>query len=449
MEQQLPSPSSLLITRRKSELIVPAITTPREIKHLSDIDDRDGLRFHISNLFFYEYNPSMEGVDPTKVIKDGLSKTLVFYYPLTGRLIKGPNGKLMVNCNGEGILFTDAYANVELEMLGEFIKPPCPYLEDLLYNVPSSDGIIDCPLMLIQVTRFSCGGFALAVRVNHIMCDAFGLVLFLNAVTDFVKFKAFSPSILPVWQRDILNARPSPCITCKHSEFEEEIESTNAWLTMEKELIQRSFFFGEEEIEAIRDQVPQIHRSSGRFELLTSFLWKHRTISLNLNPEEIVRMTYFITIREKFEHLKIPNGYYGNAFAFPTAVTKAGFLTSYPLTYALELIKKAKNQVNEEYFRSMVDLMVIKGRPGITQSWNFGISNTFHVGFDKVDFGWGEPKYGGPVRADSFFSFFVACKNNKGKKGILVTINLPPKAMEIFEDVIYKLTLNVKKLSKL
>lgn len=301
-------------------------------------------------------------------------------------------------------------------------------------------------MLLEQVTRFRCGGFVVGVRVNHIMADAFGLVLFLNAVTDFVKFKASAPSILPVWQRDILNARPTPCITCKHFEFEEEIESTNAWLKMEKELIQRSFFFGEEEIEAIRDQVSPIHRSSGRFELLTSFLWKHRTISLNLNPEETVRMTYFVTIRGRFENLKIPHGYYGNAFAFPAAVAKAGFLSTYPLTYALELIKKAKNQVNEEYVRSMVDLMVIKERPGITQSWNFGISNTFHVGFDKVDFGWGEPKYGGAPNADSFFSFFVACKNNKGKKGILISINLPPGAMERFEDDIHKLTLNVKKL---
>ncbi|KAJ8555274.1 hypothetical protein K7X08_012770 [Anisodus acutangulus] len=443
--EQLSPPLALPVIRHESELIVPATTTPREIKHLSDIDDREGLRFHISNLFFYEHNPSMEGIDPAKVIKDGLAKALVFYYPLAGRLIEGPNGKHIVNCNGEGILFTDANAYVELEMLGESIKPPCPYLEDLLYNVPGSDGIIHCPLMLIQVTRFTCGGFAVAVRVNHMMIDAFGLVLFLNAVTDFVKFKASAPSIIPVWQRNILNARIPPCITCKHPEFEEDIESKNAWLNLENELIQRSFFFGAEEIEAIRNQVSPIHRSSGRFELLTSFLWRHRTISLNLNPEEIVRMTYFVTARGRFEHLKIPHGYYGNAFACPAAVSKAGILSTYSLTYALELIKKAKNQVNEEYFRSMVDLMVIKDRPGITQSWNFCISNTANVGFDKVDFGWGEPKYGGAVKADSCFSFFVACKNNKGQNGILTTISLPPRAMERFEDAKYKLTSNVKR----
>ncbi|KAK4364800.1 hypothetical protein RND71_016158 [Anisodus tanguticus] len=447
--EQLPSPLALPVTRHESELIVPAATTPREIKHLSDIDDGKGVRFHISNLFFYEHNSSMEGIDPAKVIKDGLAKALVFYYPLAGRLIEGPNGKHIVNCNGEGILFTEANAYVELEMLGESIKPPCPYLEDLLYNVPGSDGIIHCSLMLIQVTRFICGGFAVAVRVNHTMVDAFGLVLFLNAVTDSVKFKASSPSILPVWQRDILNARIPPFITCKHPEFEEDIELENAWLKLEKELIERSFFFGEEEIEAIRNQVSPIHRSSGRFELLTSFLWRHRTISLDLNPEEIVRMTYFVTARGRFKDLKIPHGYYGNTFASPAAVSKAGILSTYSLTYALELIKKAKNQVNEEYFRSMLDLMVIKGRPGITRSGNFGISNIAHIGFDKVDFGWGEPIYGGAVKADSCFSFFVACKNNKGQKGILTTINLPPRAMEKFEDALCKLTSNIKKMAKL
>ncbi|KAM3397397.1 hypothetical protein P3S68_000909 [Capsicum galapagoense] len=393
----------------------------------------------------------MEGIDPAKVIKDALSKTLVFYYPLAGRLIEGPNGKLMVNCNGEGILFTEAYADVELEMLGESIKPPCPYLEDLLYNVPGSDRIIHCPLMLIQITRFTtCGRFAVAVRVNHIMVDAFGLVLFLNAVSDFVTCKASTvPFIMPVWQWEILNARTPPRITCKNREFEEKAESTNAWLVMERELIQRSFFFGQEEIESIRRQVSTIHRSNGRFELLTSFLWKYRTISLNLNPEEIVRMTYFVTVRGRFRHLKIPHGYYGNAYACPAAVSKSGILSTYPLTYALELIKKAKDQVNEEYFRSMVDLMVIKGRPGITQSWNFSISNTVHVGFDKVDFGWGEPKYGGAVKADSFFSFYVACKNNKGKRGILTTISLPPRAIERFQDAIDKLTSSVKEVPKL
>ncbi|XP_060196288.1 alcohol acyl transferase 1 allele GSc-like [Lycium barbarum] len=156
-----------------------------------------------------------------------------------------------------------------------------------------------------------------------------------------------------------------------------------------------------EDIEAIRDQVSPTHHSSGRFELLTSFLWKNRTIAVDLNSEEIVCMGPIVTARWRLINLKIPLGYYGNAFAIPGAVSKAGHISTYPLTYALELIKKAKNKVNEEYFRSPADLNVIKGRPNFIQAWKFVMSNIFNVGFDK-DFGWGEPKYGGVANAHSF-----------------------------------------------
>ncbi|KAI7989824.1 Methanol O-anthraniloyltransferase [Camellia lanceoleosa] len=61
--------------------------------------------------------------------------------------------------------------------------------------------------------------------------------------------------------------------------------------------------------------------------------------------------------------LNLPPGYYGNVFTYPAAMTKAGMLSMLPLGYALELVKKAKVQVSEEYFRSVADLMVIKGRP--------------------------------------------------------------------------------------
>lgn len=154
-------PLEILMTRHNPELVVPATKTPRERKHLSDIDDQRSLRFQIPILFFYKYNinPSLMKVinykDPAKVIKEGLSKTLVFYYPLAGRLIElESNKKLVVDCNGEGIFFIEADAHVELDKLGDNIRPPCPYLDQLLYNVPGSDGIIGCPLLLVQVNYY-------------------------------------------------------------------------------------------------------------------------------------------------------------------------------------------------------------------------------------------------------------------------------------------------------
>ncbi|KAJ6884251.1 hypothetical protein NC652_031294 [Populus alba x Populus x berolinensis] len=100
------SPSSLVfkVHRREPELIKPAKPTPHEFKLLSDIDDQEGFRFHIPLILFYRHNPSMQGKDPVKVIREAIAKTLVFYYPFAGRLREGHNRKLMVECTGEGYL---------------------------------------------------------------------------------------------------------------------------------------------------------------------------------------------------------------------------------------------------------------------------------------------------------------------------------------------------------
>ncbi|WMV40433.1 hypothetical protein MTR67_033818 [Solanum verrucosum] len=367
-----------------------------------------------------------KGKDPAKFIKDGLSKALVFYYPLAGRLIEGLNKKHMVNCNSEGIMFIEADANIELDKLGDSIKPPCPFLDLLLHNVPSCDGIIGCPLLLVQI-------------VNHTMMDGYGFKMFLNALIELIQ-GASTPSILPVWQRDLLSARSSPSITCTHHEFDEKIESKIAWESMKDKLIQQSFFFGNTEMEVIKNSVPSNYGCT-KFELLAALLWKCRTIALDLHPEEIVRLTYPINIRGKSLKNELPPSYYGNAFVTPSAVSKAGLLCSNPLTYAVELIKKVKDNINEEYIKSVIDLMVIKGRPELTKSWNFIVSDKKYVGFDEFDFGWGNPIFGGIPKATSFISVCVPIKNDKGEKGISIAINLPPLAMKKFQEVVYKMTL--------
>ena len=147
--------SSLVFTVRRNplELVAPASPTPHELKMLSDIDDQEGLRCHLPLVLFFRFHPSMAGKDPAQVIRQALAKTLVFYYPFAGRLREGPSDKLMVDCTGEGVLFIEADADVTLEQFGKDIHPPFPCFDELLYNVPGSDGIVDCSLILAQVLR--------------------------------------------------------------------------------------------------------------------------------------------------------------------------------------------------------------------------------------------------------------------------------------------------------
>ncbi|XP_059663072.1 methanol O-anthraniloyltransferase-like [Cornus florida] len=426
----------LTVVRHEAELVVPAKSTPNEIKQLSDIDDQEGLRFQVPVIMFYQKSPSMEGKDPVRVIREALAKTLVFYYPFAGRLFEASNRKLMVDCSGQGVLFIEADAIVGLHH--DMLQPPSPYLDQLLYNVPGSDGIIGCPLLLIQVTRFVCGGFVLALRLNHTMCDAAGLFQFLSTMGEFARGEANAPSVTPVWEREVFNARNPPRITCPHHEFEEVRDTSMAMDN--NNLIQRSFFFGHEELIALRKQLPPILGSCSKFEVITACLWRCRTIALQVDPDEIVRVSFTVTARVVNRGICVPPGFYGNAFVYPAALSTSEMLCRKPLRYAVELVKSAKGQMSEEYIKSVADLMVIKGRPLYTVAGNYIVSDTTRAGFDKLDFGWGNPVYGGIATAISLISFYVPFKNSKGEDGIVVPICLPPPVMERFKHELHKMT---------
>lgn len=96
----------------------------------------------------------MEGKDPVKVIREAIAKALVYYYPFAGRLREQASRKLVVDCTGEGVMFIEADADVTLKEFGDALQPPFPCFEELLYDVPGSDELLNCPLFLIQVHRY-------------------------------------------------------------------------------------------------------------------------------------------------------------------------------------------------------------------------------------------------------------------------------------------------------
>ncbi|KAK2365134.1 benzyl alcohol O-benzoyltransferase [Trifolium repens] len=194
------SPLIFTVQRSQPELVLPAVPTPREVKLLSDIDDQQGLRFNLPIIFVFRHKPSMIEKDPIKVLKHALSQTLVYYYPLAGRIREGARGKLMVDCTGEG-----------------------------------SEQIIDRPIRLIQVTRFKCGGFMLSISWNHTIGDASGLKQFMDAWAEMAR-GAYQPSIQPIWRRELLMARNPPHITCTHREYEQIILPPNIMKRFAKEL---------------------------------------------------------------------------------------------------------------------------------------------------------------------------------------------------------------------
>lgn len=144
------------VTRQNPELIPQAKPTPREFKPLSNIDVQEGFRFQIPVIQFYRRNPLMDGKDPVRVIRNAIAKALVFYYRFAGRLREVAYCKLVVECHGECVLFNEADAEVTLHEFGNALHPPFPCLDELLYDVPGNAGVLNCPLLLVQVYTISC-----------------------------------------------------------------------------------------------------------------------------------------------------------------------------------------------------------------------------------------------------------------------------------------------------
>ena len=242
-------------------------------------------------------------------------------------------------------------------------------------------------LCKVQVTRLRCGGFIFSMRANHTMCDAPGMIHFLNAIINMAQGLS-RPSLQPIWQRELLNARNPPRITHMHYEYEEVINTKDTLLmAMDKNnLVHPLFFFGPKEIRELWNKLPASLGDCTTFEVLAACVWRCHTIAFAVDPDEVVRLSCFINMRGK-RGFSVPPGYYRNAFACPASITKARMLCTNPLGYAIRLLKKAKMEMSIEYVKSVADLMVIKGRPSFTQPGNYFVLNLRRAGFGEIDFG--------------------------------------------------------------
>uniref|UniRef100_A0A0E0AE82 Uncharacterized protein n=1 Tax=Oryza glumipatula TaxID=40148 RepID=A0A0E0AE82_9ORYZ len=436
------------VRRGEPVLVTPAAPTPREVKALSDIDDGEGMRFYSSGIHLYRNNPAKKGQDPAMVIREALARALVPYYPLAGRLREEAGRKLVVECAGQGVMFAEADADLTADDFGDVQSPPFPCFERFILEsttVAGVEPVVGRPLLYIQVTRLRCGGFIFGQRFCHCVVDAPGGMQFEKAVCELARGAA-APSVSPSWGREMFMARDPPRPSYPHLEYREPAGGADRLLaTPPEDMVRVPFFFGPREIAGLRQHAPaSVRGACSRFELVAACIWRSRTAALGYAPGEEVRLSFIVNARGRAD-VPLPEGFYGNAFAYSVAATTAGELCGGDLGYALRLVKKAKSAVTYEYLQSVADLMVVAGRPLFALSRTYIVSDVSHAGFKSVDFGWGEAVYGGPAKGGEgpllgVTNYFSRSKNGKGEQSVVVPICLPKDAMDKFQLEVQALT---------
>lgn len=134
--------------------------------------------------------------------------------------------------------------------------------------------------------------------------------------------------------------------------------------------------------------------------------------------------------RSKFKE-PLPESYFGNLVTTTCCLTTAGELEELPISYTVERIRKACDQVDEDYVRSRIDYVDIY-RPRLASVGTLVISSWASLAYGSSDFGWGDPTQFGCGHLSRELCLFQP----EGEKGIAVVLTLPESCMSTFEKLI-------------
>ncbi|KAI6690713.1 hypothetical protein NL676_027541 [Syzygium grande] len=370
------------------------------------------------------------------VIKQALSRVLVHYYPLAGRLAKNSLGKLTVDCEKKlGVPFVEASANCDIEDMGDIKMLDSDILEKFVYRDPTEKMLEVTPLLTAQVTRFKCGGFTLGVVVNHCMTDGISAIDFMNSWAEIARGKP--SSFVPCHDRTFLKSRVPPQIGDHYNDFARVGDISNMTTSWEREqTVFKSFHINGEKLATLKKMATtdgQARSNCSSFVVLSALVWRARTMALKMKPHQLTQLLIYVDFRLKMK-AHMPDGYFGNAVVLPCCLCTAGELIDEPISSTAERIKKAIERVDEDFVRSAIDYMD-KFRFEPYRVSSLLISSWMGLDYGDFDFGWGGPRQLGTGNLLPTECVFMR-EESENKKDVAVVLGLPLSAVNTFQELV-------------
>jgi len=431
------------ITVKSSQIVLPAAPTPQRNIWLSNVDLVVG-RTHATSVYIYRpTGTARSDFFSMDVLRDALSKVLVPFYPIAGRLGKDTHGRLQINCNGEGGQLIEAVTDSTINDFGDFA--PSLELTQLLPQLNSGQDIYFYPLLLVQVTFFKCGGVSLGVRIHHIVGDGFAGLHFVNSWSAIAR--GATNITEPYLDRSILQPNNIPDPKFRHIEYEQPspLNEKNGVINDKQNSI-GIFKITKGQLDSLKAKATEngnrIKYSS--YEMLSGHIWRCVCKAGNLSTEQESKM--YVPIDSRTRLLPpLPPNYFGNAIFIASPMTVVGDLTSKPIYYAASVIHEALVRMDDEYLRSALDHLEL--HPDLSalvrgshtyRSPNLCITSWSRLPIHDADFGWGKPIYMGPAII-AFENSICILSSPVNDGSLTVAIRLQADHMTCFEKLFYEL----------
>ncbi|PRQ50389.1 putative shikimate O-hydroxycinnamoyltransferase [Rosa chinensis] len=427
---------------RESTFVKPSEETPRRALWISNLD-AVVLNTHMGSVYFYRRKAGTPSnfFDP-EVLKEALSKALVSFYPMAGRLkmnIHEGRSRVEIDCNGEGVLFVVAETSSVVDDFGDFA--PTLEFRRLIPAVDYSAGISSYPLLVLQVTYFNCGGVALGVGMEHRVADGISGLQFVNTWSDMAR--GLDITIPPFIDRKLLRARDPPQPAFHHIEYQRSPQSANPGADAESTRVSilklTSDHLNNLKAKSKEDGNPIKYSS---YEMLAGHIWKCATKARKLANDQETRLYVATDGRSRLKP-SLPPGYFGNVIFAATPIAAAGDLQSKPIWYAASCIHNTLARMDDEYLRSALDYLELQ--PNLSalargahsfRSPKLGITSWVRLPIHDADFGWGRPDFMGPGGiAYEGLCYILPSTSDDGSLSVAICLQL--EHMELFSKLLY------------
>lgn len=395
---------------------------------------------------------------PVDALEAGLAKMLAEYRHWAGRIVTvdATSGKRAILLNDAGVRLVEATADVALTD----VTPLEPTPEALRLQPSSDDDGAEGELMLLQVTRFRCGSFAVGYSMHHSVADGYATCTSLLAWGQAVRgAAAFDPA--PVHDRaSLFVPRDPPLVEFEHrgAEFKPRAEKKKALDVVDvvgdgNEVVMQTVHFSREFVARLKSEASAGRRRPySAAQCVAAHLWRCVTAARGLGAHEVTKLHIAVNGRFRMTDPPVPKGYTGNAVLWARPATTARDLLHSPLRRAAQLISKAVSGVDGRYFHSFVDFASSGAveREGLVRTavsselvarTNIEVDSVLGIPFYDLDFGTGKPflfmpTYSTPQPVEGA-AFLVPEADGGG--GVVAYVPLYRRAVDAFASCCYSL----------